>query len=135
MKVFIGIGHFYITHRNEILKLTVIMMILLLFACSSTKWEPVGLPKWTYQEADSQCEFDAFKRFPVRNEVAQRTVYETITKRCKKSDECGKAETYEEKVPVTESYVLDVNKGSRYQEFTKCMKQKGWQEKRYYFWE
>ncbi|ELX8378636.1 hypothetical protein ABCS69_000807 [Providencia stuartii] len=110
------------------------LMCLLLFACTS-KWEPVGLSEWTYQEADSQCEFDAFKRFPVRNEVAQHTVYETISKKCKKDDECGKEKTYEEKVPKTESYVLDVNKESRRQEYVRCMKRKGWQEKNDYFWQ
>lgn len=116
------------------MKLTVILLCFLLCACTS-KWEPIAPVEWTYQEADSQCEFDSFKRFPVRNEVAQRTVYETITKKCKKNDECGKEKTYEEKVPKTESYVLDVNKDSRHREYMSCMKRKGWQEKNIYFWE
>lgn len=109
------------------------LMSLLLLGCTS-KWEPIGVPEWTYQEADSQCEFDSFKQFPVRNEVAQKTVYKKITKKCKKSDECGKAETYEDQVPATESYILDVNEDSRTREYGQCMKRKGWYKKNYYFW-
>ncbi len=109
-------------------------MSLLLAACTS-KWEPIGSPELTYQEADSKCEFDSFKLFPVRNEVAQKTVYKKITKKCKKSDECGDDKTYEEDAPATESYVMDVNENSRNKEYRLCMKRQGWQQKNYYVWE
>lgn len=109
------------------MKLTVILLCFLLCACTS-KWEPIGPVEWTYQEADSQCEFDSFKRFQFVTKSPKERCMKQLRK-MQENDECGKEKTYEEKVPKTESYVLDVNKDSRHREYMSCMKRKGWQEK------
>lgn len=110
--------------------------IILLSGCNST-WEPTGASDYTLQEAKMLCELDANTRYPIRKEVLQRTVYHDVEKTCRKEDKyhCGDNKTYTERVPMTESYVEDINKLDRYTFYTSCMSLKGWEQKNHYFWE
>ncbi|MBI6547922.1 hypothetical protein H8A87_04095 [Xenorhabdus sp. VLS] len=70
--------------------------------------------------------------FPVKNEVAQRSALKTVRQPCVNGVECGKDGYYNQSVPITESYVMDVNKDSRNRYFYNCMQQKGWKQKTKY---
>lgn len=110
--------------------------IILLVGCSS-KWEPKGTSDYTLQEAQLLCELNANTRYPERKEVLQRTVYRDVQKTCRKDDKdhCGDKKTYTERVPMTESYVEDINQEDRRTFYTSCMSLKGWEQKNHYFWE
>lgn len=110
--------------------------IILLAGCSS-KWEPKGTSDYTLQEAQLLCELNANTRYPERKEVLQRTVYRDVQKTCRKDDKdhCGDKKTYTERVPMTESYVEDINQEDRRTFYTSCMSLKGWEQKNHYFWE
>ncbi len=118
------------------LALLPLFSIILLSGCSST-WEPKGSSDYTLQEAKMLCEFDANTRYPIRKEVLQRTVYRDVQKTCRKDDKdhCGDKKTYTERVPMTESYVEDINQEDRKTFYTSCMSLKGWEQKNHYFWE
>lgn len=113
-----------------------VFSMILLSGCSTT-WEPQGASDYTLQEAKLICDFDANTRYPIRKEVLQRTVYRDIQKTCRKDDKdhCGDKKTYTERVPMTESYVEDINQEDRKTFYTSCMSLKGWEQKNHYFWE
>nr|MCD4630134.1 hypothetical protein [Proteus mirabilis] len=50
-------------------------------------------------------------------------------------ERCGDKKTYTERVPMTESYVADINQEDRKTFYTSCMSLKGWEQKNYYFWQ
>ena len=91
-----------------------LISIVLITGCSS-KWEPKGVPDYTLQEAKLICDLDANTRYPIRKEVLQHTVYRDVEKTCRKDDKerCGDKKTYTERVPMTESYVADINQEDR----------------------
>ena len=113
-----------------------LISIVLITGCSS-KWEPKGVPDYTLQEAKLICDLDANTRYPIRKEVLQHTVYRDVEKPCRKDDKerCGDKKTYTERVPMTESYVADINQEDRKTFYTSCMSLKGWEQKNYYFWQ
>lgn len=110
--------------------------IVLLSGCTS-KWESKGVSSYTLQEAKLLCELDSNTRYPVRKEVLQRTVYRDVQKTCRKDDKdhCGDKKTYTERVPMTESYVEDINQDDRKTFYNSCMSSKGWEQKSHYIWE
>nr|WP_282550447.1 MULTISPECIES: hypothetical protein [Providencia] len=111
------------------------LFILLLSGCTSV-WVPVsGGSQYTQSEARATCKPEAMHLYPVKNEVAQRSVMSSVEKKCKKDDDCGKETTYKEQTPVTESYVLDVNENTRNNYYLECMETKGWLKKDKYMWE
>ncbi len=111
------------------------LFILLLSGCTSV-WVPVsGGSQYTQSEATATCKPEAMHLYPVKNEVAQRSVMSSVEKKCKKDDDCGKDKTYKEQTPVTESYVLDVNEDTRNNHYLECMETKGWLKKDKYMWE
>lgn len=75
------------------------------------------------------CNSQAERKFPVKNEVAQKTEYtehEERARAClgKTEDECKVIKVFRE--PKTVSYAMDVNKESRDNEFYGCMSAGGW---------
>ncbi|MEQ4786784.1 hypothetical protein ABN070_08870 [Morganella morganii] len=113
----------------------ILVSVLLLSGCSSVWVEVPGGSEYTRAEANAFCEPESHKLYPVKNEVAQRSVMRDVEKRCKKDDDCGNSKTYKEQTPVTESYVMDVNEDSRNRYFYNCMKTKGWDREDRWMWE
>lgn len=112
-----------------------ILLAFLLSGCSSV-WVPVsGGSKFTQAEANAVCKPEALHLYPIKNEVAQRSVMAYVEKKCKKDDDCGKDKTYKEQTPVMESYVIDVNEDTRNNYYLECMVSKGWTKKDKYMWE
>ncbi len=117
------------------MKVIIILLGLLLSACSS-RWQPVGKIAADYPEADIACQIDSLALFPQRNEYAQKTVYEMVTKSCNKSDDyCGELGLHTVQEPRISTYIADKNADSRDREYIQCMKRKGWYPKKYAFWE
>ncbi|MDX7988082.1 hypothetical protein FE392_12175 [Xenorhabdus sp. 12] len=80
------------------------------------------------------CHESALKLFPVKNEVASRTVFNTMRQRCANSDLCGKERYFDQTFPTNESYAMDVNQDSRGRHMRNCMNREGWGEKiKYWF--
>ncbi len=104
------------------------MICVSLTACT-TQWVPATGNPIPFNEATQICNDASLSLFPVKNEVAQRSVLKTVRQSCVNGVECGKDGYYNQSVPVTESYVMDVNQSSRNQYYNHCMKQKGWKQK------
>ncbi|MHA7846767.1 hypothetical protein [Serratia sp. D1N4] len=104
-----------------------IFSAILLSGCSAT-WEPVGTPTVSLQDAKSICNDKALSQYPVKNEVATRSVEKQISLKCNKgSVDCNSSGyKYEKKLGV-ESYSLDVNINSRKKTFLSCMEKNGWE--------
>lgn len=107
--------------------LITIVSCLLLSGCTS-KWVKIRSNAEEYTSASASCNSLARQTFPVKNEVAQRTKYTTDYETCRKKDDCGEKKTRAVKRPEIESYVMDVNDGSRKQLFRQCMEEKGWEK-------
>ncbi|CAM3258966.1 hypothetical protein XNC1_2660 [Xenorhabdus nematophila ATCC 19061] len=104
------------------------MICVSLTACT-TQWVPTTGNPTPFYEASQTCHETASKLFPVKNEVAQRSILKTVRQSCVNGVECGKKGYYNQSVPVTESYVIDVNRDSRNHYYDSCMQQKGWKQK------
>ncbi|TQI80948.1 hypothetical protein FHU10_4154 [Serratia fonticola] len=112
--------------------LTALALSMMLAGCSS---------QWVRDRADAEdfslakygCEAQAESKFPVKNEVAQRTVYTDYYESCKKDENCDGDKYKTVKKPAIESYIMDVNKDSRRGLFNQCMNQKGWKSETTWF--
>ena len=71
----------------------ILVSVLLLSGCSSVWVEVPGGSEYTRAEANAFCEPESHKLYPVKNEVAQRSVMRDVEKRCKKDDDCGNRKT------------------------------------------
>ncbi|WP_233268257.1 hypothetical protein [Pantoea sp. BAV 3049] len=109
---------------KKYVKLPIITLILC--GCSS-QWVASRPGAEALSSARPACETQSEKKFPVKNEVAQRTVYSQKYETCKKNEECDGKKYKTTERPETESYVMDVNKDSRRNEFYGCMSVKGWE--------
>lgn len=92
----------------------------------STSWEPMGQTILTLDESKNVCNTESLTRFPIKNEVAQRTVQKQVAVKCKAGGECPKSGYRYENKPALESYSMDVNKQSRNEDFSICMEKNGW---------
>ncbi|WP_244590528.1 hypothetical protein [Xenorhabdus mauleonii] len=110
-------------------KLIFSMMVCASLTACTTQWVPATGNPTPFNEATQICNESASKIFPVKNEVAQKSVIRTVRQACVNGVQCGKEGYYNQSVPVTESYVIDVNRDSREQYFFNCMNQKGWKQK------
>lgn len=114
-----------------------IMFSVALTGCT-TQWVPVGSHYTPFNEANAECNIEALQQFPVRNEVAQRSSIKTVKHYCPaccKSDKADKSDKdcyFDQSVPTTESYVMDVNERSRHQLYSSCMERNGWEEQTKY---
>lgn len=105
-----------------------LFFILVMLSGCSGQWVKSKTTAEDFSTANIFCEIQSEKKFPVKNEVAQRTSYSNKYEKCQKFDDCDgkKYKTIER--PVTESYVIDVNKDSRKGNFLQCMNTKGWKK-------
>ncbi|MDA5546261.1 hypothetical protein OP862_07010 [Yersinia massiliensis] len=105
-----------------------IFAALVLSGCA-TKWEPLNNPTLTLQEAKKLCHEKAQAQYPVRNEVATRSVQQPTYIKCnKKDDGCSSSGYKSDKVLGFESYAMDVNEDSRNSMFLACMETNGWKK-------
>lgn len=105
---------------------------LMLCGCSS-QWVTNRSGAEAFTSARTACEIQSDKKFPVKNEVAQRTVYSQKYEACRKDEECNGKKYKKTERPETESYVMDVNKESRRNAFYSCMSVKGWEYETQWF--
>ncbi|MGL5424570.1 hypothetical protein [Serratia fonticola] len=107
-------------------RLFAVFPAIILSGCAAT-WEPLGTPTMSLQEANNLCETESLAQYPVKNEVATRSVEKQVSLKCNKDDDgCNSSGyKYENKLGV-ESYPLDVNINSRKAAFTTCMTKNGW---------
>ncbi|AYM90333.1 hypothetical protein ACMV5I_00595 [Serratia sp. T13T92] len=107
-------------------RLFAVFPAIILSGCAAT-WEPLGTPTLSLQEANSLCDTESLAQYPVKNEVATRSVEKQVSLKCNKDDDgCNSSGyKYENKLGV-ESYPLDVNINSRKAAFTACMAKQGW---------
>ncbi|AHK21491.1 hypothetical protein BF17_21120 [Yersinia similis] len=112
---------------------SVFLISFIISGCSSS-WEPIGQAPLTLEATKSLCNSESLIRFPIKNEVAQRTIQQTVTIKCKTGEECSKNGGYKyENKSVLESYPMDVNKQSRNANFSDCMGKNGWQRETKWF--
>ncbi len=104
------------------------MICVPLTACT-TQWVPATGNPTPFNEANQICNDVSSRLFPVKNEVAQKSVLQTVRQSCVNGVKYEKDCYYNQSVPVTESYVIDVNRDSRNQYYYNCMQQKGWKQK------
>ncbi|CDL87704.1 conserved hypothetical protein [Xenorhabdus cabanillasii JM26] len=107
-------------------KSALLITISVLLTGCTTQWIPARSNPTPFHEANAECNTSALQRFPVKNEVAQTSHLRTV------KNYCGKDCSYEQSVPMTESYIIDVNERSRNQIYRFCMQQNGWQQKTKY---
>ncbi|MDX7992414.1 hypothetical protein FE394_12810 [Xenorhabdus sp. Reich] len=115
------------------MKKTLLLAILstLLSGCT-TQWVPASSNPAPFSQAKAECSAESMQQFPVKNEVAQRSQLRTVRQPCMKDVQCGKDNYYDQNIPMTESYVIDVNRDSRNQYYYSCMQQKGWKQETKY---
>ncbi|PHM26425.1 hypothetical protein BDE27_1933 [Xenorhabdus ehlersii] len=109
-------------------KLTSSMIICISLAGCTTQWVPATSNPVPFSEAKVECRLSALQQFPIKNEVAQRSTLQMVQQPCINKEQCGKNGYYSQNVPMVESYVTDVNKGSRSEFYYDCMHQKGWKQ-------
>ncbi|CDG21120.1 conserved exported protein of unknown function [Xenorhabdus poinarii G6] len=109
-------------------KLIPSITVCILLAGCTTKWVPATSHPAPFSEAKVDCKLSALQQFPVKNEIAQRSTLKMVQQPCFDKEQCGKNGYYSQNVPMVESYVTDVNEGSRREYYYGCMHQKGWKQ-------
>lgn len=107
------------------IKFTLLLATLLLSDCT-TQWVRNSANADDFTISKGACETLSEEKFPVKNEVAQRTQYKSYYLPCGKRDDCKNEKYISGQRPETESYVMDVNSSSRQTLFNQCMKLRGW---------
>lgn len=109
-------------------KFVFICVIVLSTVSCSSKWERIGNLSENFDIANVNCQRISQNKFPVRNEVAQETIYKPRLKFCEDKKECdGKKYKIHESQEIR-SYSIDVNEISRNKIFDSCMKKSGWKK-------
>ncbi|WP_323864955.1 hypothetical protein [Xenorhabdus cabanillasii] len=107
-------------------KSALLITISVLLTGCTTQWIPARSNPTPFHQAKAECNISAMQQFPVKNEVAQTSHLKTV------KNSCGKDCFYEQSVPMTQSYIIDVNERPRDQVYRFCMQQNGWQQKTKY---
>lgn len=98
------------------------------------EWVRMDAGARPFGPAHSSCRAQADDRWPVRNEVATRTVYEDRKVPCRLDEVCAIDGKYNMvPMPKEESYIVDVNASDRSSEFGACMAGAGWQQQLIWF--
>lgn len=106
-------------------KFILLFTTLLLFGCT-TQWVKNSANADDFTVSKGACEVLSEQKFPVKNEVAQKTQYTPYYLPCGKRDDCKNEKYILRQQSETQSYVMDVNSGSRQDLFKQCMKLSGW---------
>lgn len=109
-------------------RFTVIAAVVVVLTGCTTQWVKIRTTSEDLVTAKKNCDIQAEKKFPVKNEIAQKTTYDTQYENCEKKEDCGGEKYRTIRLPQVESYVMDVNEESRRNEFTHCMNSRGWEE-------
>lgn len=105
-----------------VLRFSLLILIFLLSGCE-TQWVNLSSEE-IFSTAKNFCHNQAKNKFPIKNEIVQRTKYLPSYTHCSRKKHCH----YRADRVEIESYVMDVNDDSRRREFHECMGQRGWQE-------
>mgnify|MGYP003689222055 FL=1 len=98
------------------------------------EWVKMDASARPFGPAHSSCMARAGDHWPVRNEVATRTVYEDRKVPCRLDEVCTIDGKYNlVPMPKEESYIVDVNASDRSSEFRACMAGAGWQQELIWF--
>ncbi|MFG6067337.1 hypothetical protein K5K93_03320 [Stenotrophomonas sp. DR822] len=111
-------------------------VIGIVLACSgcTMEWVKMDAGARSFGPAHSSCTARADDHWPVRNEVATRTVYEDRKVPCRLDEVCAIDGKYNlVPMPKEESYIVDVNASDRSSEFRACMAGAGWQQQLIWF--
>ncbi|KRG50102.1 hypothetical protein [Stenotrophomonas beteli] len=111
-------------------------VIGVVLACSgcTMEWVKMDPGARSFGPAHSSCKARADDHWPVRNEVATRTVYEDRKVPCRLDEVCTIDGKYNMvPMPKEESYIVDVNASDRSSEFNACMAGAGWQQQLIWF--
>ncbi|MGE8283230.1 MAG: hypothetical protein ACN6PX_05115 [Stenotrophomonas lactitubi] len=102
-----------------------------------TEWVPrTNAAEYSY--STDYCSTESRGQWPVKNEVAVRTVYVEQLEKCREDDKSkcdvdGKYNRVQQ--PQIESYVMDVNESSRSSAYKSCMWYWGWSEQERWLWQ
>ncbi|MEG0193806.1 MAG: hypothetical protein RR831_03955 [Stenotrophomonas sp.] len=111
----------------------VIGIVLASSGCTM-EWVRMDAAARPFGPAHSSCRAQADDHWPVRNEVATRTVYEDRKVPCRLDEVCAIDGKYNMvPMPKEESYIVDVNASDRSSEFNACMAGAGWQQQLIWF--
>ncbi|AOM39714.1 hypothetical protein [Xenorhabdus hominickii] len=105
-------------------KLALSIIVCASLTACMTRWVPITSNPTPLDEAKRICDKLALKQFPVKNEVAYKTNTTTIHNSYGSGD---KKTTYDQTFPKIETYIMDVNEGSRKKQFEECMNENGWE--------
>lgn len=112
--------------------LTVLILSTILSGCFS-QWVRNSANAEEFSLAKNSCEEQAESKFPVKNEVAQKTRSTQYKEDCKKDEDCNGKKYRTVRESEIESYVMDVNEDSRRHLLYQCMSRKGWKSETKWF--
>ncbi|TLJ03245.1 hypothetical protein [Escherichia sp. E4385] len=101
---------------------SLLLTSFLLSGCT-TEWKQTRYDAQDLSTAQYECGALAEEKYPVKNRIAERTVYEAHVEKCRRNKHCKKK--YDSS-PTVQSYVIDVNENTRYEWMERCMQQRGW---------
>ncbi|WP_130224478.1 hypothetical protein [Escherichia sp. E13S3] len=104
-------------------KIHLLLLFSFILSGCTTEWQRTRYDAQDLSTAQYECGTLAEEKYPVKNRVAERTVYETHVEKCRNNKHCKKK--YESS-PALRSYVIDVNEHTRYEWMELCMQQRGW---------
>lgn len=114
------------------IKFILLFATLMLSGCT-TQWVKNSVNAEDFTISKGACEALSEDKYPVKNEVAQRTQYTSYYLPCGKRDDCKNEKYISGRRPEIQSYVMDVNKDSRQGLFNQCMKLRGWSSETKWF--
>lgn len=114
-----------------------LVLVMLSTSGCVTEWMPRANAK-DFSYSSNYCSVETKEQWPVKNEVAMRTVYVEQLEPCREEDKSkcdvdGKYNRVQQ--PQIESYVMDVNQSSRSSAYTSCMWYWGWSEQERWLWQ
>ncbi|EFH7844033.1 hypothetical protein GJ336_21860 [Escherichia coli] len=104
-------------------KIYSLLLVSFILSGCTTEWQRTRYDAQDLSTAQYECETLAENKYPVKNRVAERTVYETHVEKCRRNKHCK--QKYDSS-PTVQSYVIDVNEHTRYEWMELCMQQRGW---------
>ena len=109
-------------------RLIYVFLPLFLAGCT-TEWVQKRSDAEDLHTAKASCEELAEAKYPVKNQIAQGTHYESIQEKCTDKSKCGGKKYREIMRPVTDNSIIDVNEDTREEWFMNCREKKGWHGK------
>ncbi|KAF1017312.1 MAG: hypothetical protein GAK31_00575 [Stenotrophomonas maltophilia] len=112
----------------------VMIGVVLVSSGCAMEWVRMDREAPAFGPTHTGCRAKAGEHWPVRNEVATRTVYEDQRVPCRLDETCTIDGKYNMvPMPKLESYIVDVNASDRSSEYSDCMAGAGWQQQLIWF--